>query len=148
MLRCIFEDGNEASLRHVVVDGLLVRDGKILLVKRAKKLLEGGKWALVGGFVERDETIQEAMAREAHEETGYEVLDSTLLRIIDNPNRPGEDRQTVAFVYVCTVGEKTGESDWESDEQKWFDLSALPDEKNIAFDHYEDIQFYLQNRHM
>ena len=30
---------------------------EVLLVKRSRHLLEGGKWALVGGFVERDETL-------------------------------------------------------------------------------------------
>ena len=55
MLTCTFEDGNKNSLRHVVVDTIVCKDGKVLLVKRIGKLLEGGKWGLVGGFVERDD---------------------------------------------------------------------------------------------
>lgn len=144
MIDCIFEDGNRASLRHVVVDTLVLKDSKILLVKRAAKLLEGGKWGIVGGFVDRDETLAEAAAREVMEETGWQVKDITLFRIKDNPNRPGEDRQNVAFVYLATATEKTGEADWESDEQKWFGFDELPPEDQIAFDHAENIKLYQE----
>ncbi len=41
-------------MRHTVVDTIVLKDGKVLLVKRAKKFLEGGKWALVGGFMEKN----------------------------------------------------------------------------------------------
>ena len=111
MLTCIFEDGGKASLRHAIVDTLVLKDGKLLLVKRTGKLLEGGKWALVGGFVDRDETLAQAAAREVMEETGWTVKDMTLLRINDSPSRPHEDRQNVAFVFFCTAVEKSGEAD-------------------------------------
>jgi 8-oxo-dGTP diphosphatase len=142
MITCVFEDGNKNSLRHVVVDTLVLKDDKILLVKRTGKLLEGGKWSLVGGFVDRDETTAQAATREVMEETGWELTDLVLLRINDNPNRPGEDRQNVCFVYFCTATEKTGKADWESDEQKWFNWNELPSEENIAFDHAESISLY------
>ena len=96
MLTCIFENGERASLRHAVVDALVLDKQKILLVKRAKKLLEGGKWALIGGFVGRDENLKQAVAREVMEESGYKVKNITLLTIRDNPNRPKEDRQNIA----------------------------------------------------
>ncbi len=142
MINCSFEDGNKASLRHVVVDNLVLKDGKILLVKRVGKLLEGGKWGLVGGFVDRDETIEQAAEREIMEETGWKVKDFTLLKVNDQPDRPAEDRQNIAFVYYCTATEKTGKADWESDKQTWFDLDDLPPDDQIAFDHAEDIKSY------
>lgn len=142
MIDCSFEDGNAASLRHVIVDTIVMKDGKILLVKRVGKLLEGGKWSLVGGFVERNETTKQAAARETLEEAGWKVKDMTLLRVNDNPDRPREDRQNVAFVYFCTAVEKVGAADWESDEQKWFDWSEIPSDKEIAFDHADDIKLY------
>lgn len=114
MIGCTFENGNHASLRHVVVDNLVLQGDRILLVKRAPALIEGGKWGLVGGFVDRDETIRQAAAREIMEETGYEVSDITLLRIVDTPDRPGEDRQNIAFVHACTAGRQTGTPDGES----------------------------------
>src|SRR5476651_1613578 len=142
MINCSFEDGNIGKLRHVIIDALVLKDGKVLMVKRTAKLLEGGKWALVGGYVERDETTKQAVARETLEETGWKVKDLTLLRVNDSPNRPHEDRQNVAFVYFGTATEKVGEPDWESDEQKWFDWSELPPDTEIAFDHFENIKLY------
>jgi 8-oxo-dGTP diphosphatase len=146
MISCSFENGSAASLRHVVVDNIVLRGDQILLVKRNGKLLEGGKWALVGGFVERDETIKEAVAREILEETGYRVTDITLLRIVDAPARPAEDRQNIAFVHFCAAQEKIGGIDWESEEIRWFPLNALPPRNEIAFDHADSIRLYLEYR--
>jgi len=144
MITCSFENGNHASLRHVVVDNLVLQGDQILLVKRATQLMEGGKWGLVGGFVDRDETIKQAAAREIMEETGYEVTDITLFRIIDTPHRLGEDRQNIAFVHLCVAGQRTGTPDWESTEVRWFPLSALPEEREFAFDHYSNIRLYRE----
>lgn len=142
MINCIFEDGGKGRLRHIVVDTLVLQETKVLLVKRTAKLLEANKWGLVGGFVDRDETIEDAVAREALEETGWKVTDITLLRINDSPQRPHEDRQNVAFVYFCKATKKVGEGDWESDEQQWFDLADLPAREVIAFDHFDNLQLY------
>lgn len=144
MLTCKFEDGNEASLRHVVVDTLVLKNNQILLVKRALRLTNGGKFGLVGGFVDRDETLEEAVRREVLEETGYKVKVERMLRIKDSPKRRGEDRQNISFSYIATALEKVGETDDESTEVTWFNLDKLPPEDQFAFDHYEDIQLYLK----
>src|ERR1700722_19697338 len=102
MITCTFEDDGTAKLRHVVVDGLVFNQkGEILLVKRTAKLLEGGKWGLIGGFMDRNETLMQGLEREIFEETGWKVTNMTLLRIKDKPNRPHEDRQNISFVYFC-----------------------------------------------
>lgn len=142
MITCKFENGNEAKLRHVVVDALIIDNGKILLVKRAENLICGGKYALPGGYLDRDETAEQAVIREVLEETGYKVEVEKLFTIIDNPDRPQEDRQNVAFVYVVKVLEQTGKRDAEASEVKWFDLEDLPSEKDFAFDHLQTILEY------
>lgn len=144
MIACTFEDGGQAKLRHAVADVLVLKDDKILLIKRAGHLLEGGKWALAGGFMELDETIAQAASREVLEETGWQIKDLTLLEIIDDPNRPGEDRQNIVFVYFGTATEETGKPDQESDERRWFDWNELPADKDLAFDHADSIKLYLQ----
>jgi len=146
MINCTFEDGNEAQLRHVVADCVVVQNDKILLVKRTKKLLEGGKWALVGGFVERDENVEEAARREILEETGYQVTSVTLARINSNPDRPHEDRQNISFIFFCEAGPKTGIPDWESDDQQWFTFDHLPAPDQLAFDHEAAIRLYQRFR--
>lgn len=142
MITCKFEDGNNALLRHTVVDALVMRGGKLLMVKRSLKLIEGGKWGLIGGYMERDESLIQAASREILEETGWQVRNLTLIAVIDRPDRPHEDRQNIAFLYMCEATEKTGEPDWESDAQQWYSLDELPPKAQIAFDHFDHIELY------
>lgn len=142
MIECKFENGSENSLRHVTVGCLVVKSDKILLSKRSKGLLEAGKWGLLGGFANRDETTMETGIRETLEESGWKVDNLYLLRVNDNPNRPHEDRQNIDFIYVAHATEKVGEPDWESEELRWFSLDDLPDRADIAFDHFDSIELY------
>lgn len=142
MINCTFENGNQNSLRHVTVGCLVVQDGKILLAKRAAGLLEAGKWCLLGGYVDRDETTAQAIEREVMEESGWEITNLRLLRMNDNPNRPHEDRQNIDIIFVADAVKKTGEKDWESDEVRWYSLDSLPGREEIAFDHIDSIDLY------
>ena len=145
MITCTFEDGGKGKLRHAVVNAIILKENNILLVKRAKKLTEGGRWGLVGGFMERDETLEQALRREVFEEVGYKLKKVNFFTVIDSPNRKGSDWQNINFIFVCEPGEREGKADWESTEQKWFDLNNLPKEAEIAFDHFEIINLYLKN---
>lgn len=149
MINCIFENGGKAQLRHAVVDTIVVKENKILLGKRIKRFLEGGKWGLIAGFMDRDEDLYQAAHREVFEETGWMISDLTLLRIKHWPDRPSEDRQNIAFVFFATATEKEGKKDFESEEIRWFPLEALPPKEEIAFDHADDIDLYkkyLENK--
>ena len=146
MIKCAFEDGHEVQLRHIVVDAIVLRENEILLVKRAPHLSNGGKYGLIGGFMDRDENLETTLKREVLEETGYKVGKPQLIFIIDNPNRKNEDRQNVVFAYVVEALEKVGEADDESTEVRWFDFDNLPKEDEFAFDHYEQIQLYLKHK--
>jgi len=145
MLTCTFENGTNTSLRHVTVDAIVVRDEKVLLIKRAEGMLEGGKWALCGGYVERDETLRGALAREVLEESGYKIKNIKLLTVRDNPDRPHEDRQNISFVFSCEVAEKIGEPDEEVSALRWFELSQLPEDNQIAFDHKDNLELFKEN---
>ncbi|MFZ5534590.1 MAG: NUDIX hydrolase [Patescibacteria group bacterium] len=106
MITCLFENGHEAHLRHVVVHAIVEKDGALLLVKRAPNLLEGGKWSLPSGFLDRDETAAEGALRELYEETGWRGTVSSLFLIKTSPHRPHEDRQNVSFHFVVTPTKK------------------------------------------
>lgn len=142
MIACEFEDGAKASLRHVVVDALIINDNKILLVKRAPHLTHGNKYGLPGGFLNRDETTRNAIEREILEETGYTAKNIRLFRIVDRPNRY-EDRQNVAFIFLTEAGEQVGKPDNEVSEVVWMDLAHLPAKETFAFDHHEHIERFL-----
>src|SRR5512135_3110638 len=54
---------------NIGVGGAVVRDGRLLLVRRASRRGRGN-WQLPGGFIEPDETIEHAVIREVQEEAG------------------------------------------------------------------------------
>lgn len=151
MITCTFENGNIASpgLRHITVNTLVIKDNQILLGLRAAvaglNMLEVGKWALIGGFFDRDERLIEAVRREILEESGWEVDQVQLFRVNDSPDRPMEDRQNVDMIFIARGIKQVREHDQEVKELKWFSLNELPKSDQIAFDHGDSIQLYLEH---
>lgn len=153
MISCTFEGGNIANpgIRHVTTSNIILNDNnQVLMCLRGTKngipILESGKWGLLGGFVDRDETIIESVKREVLEESGWTIDDIYLLCINDNPNRPKEDRQNIDFVYVAKVVSQEIVHDEEVKELRWFNLDDLPSEDQIAFDHALAIKLYIKHR--
>lgn len=143
-ITCFFENKHKTSLRHVTVDALIVKDNKILLIKRASHLTNANKWAFPGGFLDRDETIRECILREVKEETGFSGEIVELFSINDSPNRRGEDRQNVNFIYLVKIKSQLSQPDNETSQLAWFRLNQLPKKEDFAFDHWESIQLYFR----
>ena len=101
----------------VCVDGIHVRDGKLLLLKRNVEPFKGC-WHVVGGHVEDDESLKAALKREFKEETG---LDVTVGGVIDGRLEVTFDRVKiiVAFEVVSAEGEIHLNS--ENEAYGWFD---------------------------
>ena len=57
---------------RLTVDGAVLKDNKVLLIKRKYDPFKG-KWALPGGFVEYGEKVEDAVIREIYEETGLKT---------------------------------------------------------------------------
>lgn len=144
MITCSFEDGGKALLRHVVVHGIVEKDGALLLVKRAVGMLESGKWALPSGFLDLDETAGQGIVREVKEETGWDCEVISLFRINTSPKRPKEDRQNVSLDFILKPIAQTGEPDHESSKVEWISIDKLLPLSEFAFDHGESIGFYLK----
>ena len=64
--------------RNVTCNAAVIRDGKILLVLRDTEP-QKGSWCLPGGYLQWDETAEEAVVRELKEETG---LDGGVIRLL------------------------------------------------------------------
>ncbi len=122
-------------LPRIAVDGVLIKEGKILLVKRGKEPFKG-KYALPGGFLEYGERTEEGVLREVFEETGVKAKVEDLLGVYSDPNRdPRGHVVSVVYLLKYVSGEPRGGDD--ACEAKWFDLNSLPE---LAFDHRKIIQ--------
>jgi 8-oxo-dGTP diphosphatase len=149
MIRCQFEHNNApvASLRHATADVIaLDASNRVLLVRRAAHLGEGGKWCLPGGYLDRNEFVVDGGRRELLEETGFQAGELKLLTVISDPGRPGDDRQNVAFIFFGHVTEQVGEPDQEAAELGWFTLDELPAGEEMAFDHFHMLQLFRSYR--
>jgi 8-oxo-dGTP diphosphatase len=78
------------------VGGVLVHEGRVLLIRRGKEPLRG-RWTVPGGTVELGETLDQALVREMAEETGLGIEPGELLVVFD---RIMEERGTVRYHYV------------------------------------------------
>jgi 8-oxo-dGTP diphosphatase len=114
-------------------------DSRIVLIERRN---EPHGWALPGGFVDEDETVAAAAAREAREETGLKVTLEALLGLY---SRPGRDPRG-ATVSAVFIGHAKGEAKAADDAKDlaFFDPSAPPEP--LAFDHATILADYLRYR--
>lgn len=118
-----------------VVFGRGARGVEVLLVRRARPPFQGA-WALPGGFVDLDETLEQATLRELREETGIALAHAEPLGAFDALDRDPRER-VISFAHVAHVGDVADHVPRAADdasEAAWYPLSALP---ALAFDHRE-----------
>jgi len=119
----------------VTVDIIIFRQSEkhneVLFINRGNEPYKG-KWALPGGFVDKDESLESAAARELKEETGLSGILLTQMHTFGNPGRDPRGH-TVSVVYVgyLPVGAVAQAGDDAADAE-WFKVNELPD---LAFDH-------------
>lgn len=108
----------------------------VLLIQRANEPYQGC-WALPGGFMEIDETLEECAARELMEETRLSGIELHQLRAYSTVNRdPRERVVTVTFWGVVDKSAYTAVAGDDAAQAKWFNIEALP---ALAFDHAQMI---------
>ena len=99
-------DSREYPLRPVVgVGGVVIADGKALLIRRGHAPLKG-QWSIPGGTLETGETIVEGIERELAEETGVKVRALQLIEVFERIFRDEEGRVQYHFVildYLCEM---------------------------------------------
>lgn len=111
-------------------------DTHLLLIKRKNDPFKD-KWAFPGGFVEDDEDLPQACARELEEETGLKVPISQLTQLgaFAKPGRDPRGRTlTVAFSTSMDMNSQHIKAADDAAEAKWWPLDQLPE---MAFDHEE-----------
>ena len=106
---------------------ILLRNGRVLLLRRHNTGYEDGNYSVVAGHVDGNETIRCAMAREAKEEAGI-VLSPESLQVAHVMHRKKSDEERIDFFLAA--------KDWKNepritepdkcDDLRWFELGNLP----------------------
>jgi len=116
----------------LAVDVIILRSGKLVLIKRGKDPYKG-KLALPGGFVEYGESVEEAARREAKEETGLEVELKKIVGVYSDPNRDPRGH----VVSICFLANGKGEVTPGSDASEVIELDPRKvNRDDLAFDHW------------
>jgi 8-oxo-dGTP diphosphatase len=103
----------------------------LLLIQRGKDPF-AGHWALPGGFIEPEETLEASARRELKEETGLEVGSLSPLGTYGDPGRDPRGRTlTVAFA-ALTQDQPAVSGQDDACQAQWFPIGQLP---ALAFDH-------------
>ena len=111
----------------VGVGALIVYDDRIVLVRRGHEPAKG-EWTIPGGLVKLGESLADAVAREAFEETGLIVEPRLLVELLERifPDEQGRVRfHYVLADYLCTVVEGTLNAGSDAADAAWVDRSKL-----------------------
>ena len=131
---------NKSSQLKVAVDAIVFgyskQDGvSVLLIQRKYDPFKGS-WALPGGFVLEDESLEEAVQRELLEETGIKVNYLEQLYTFGEPGRDPRQRiiSVAYFGLVKTSQYQELKASTDAENAKWFSIKRIP---QLAFDHKE-----------
>ena len=128
---------------------LLIKENQILLLKRANTGYEDGKYSLVAGHMDGNETIKQAMIREAREEAGIIIYEEDI-KIATFLHRK-TDPERFDFFLQCKKwnGEVENKEPDKCSELNWYDINNLPSniipcvkkaienyQNNIMFDNF------------
>lgn len=144
----IFKKGVIGYLDHVVnelgagpfvtVDAIIEIDGGIVIIERSNPPFG---FALPGGFVDYAERLEEAVKREAKEETGLEITDLKQFHTYSDFKRDPRFH-TIGTVYICKAKGKPRAGD-DAAGVKIIKLNEI-EKLNFAFDHKKILQDYLK----
>jgi 8-oxo-dGTP diphosphatase len=124
----------------VVIFCLIEQELCLLLIKR-KNPPFAGKWAIPGGFVQINESLEAAASRELAEETGVTGVYLEQLYTFGDPDRDPRTRViTVAYFALLPAGGVTLAAGDDASHAAWHRVADLPP---LAFDHHQIIDYAL-----
>ena len=136
-------------LQRVAAKAVIVKDGKILILREAATYGEGtqrGRYHMPGGRVEIGEHFEDALRREVREETGLEITIDTPLYVGEwRPVIKGQPNQIIGIFFVCQPTTADITLSTEHDSYEWIGPASQAD-----FDIMDPedlvIEQYLQSR--
>jgi len=113
---------------------------EVLLIKRAREPFKG-RWAFPGGFVDKDESLEHAAARELREETGLKGVHLEQIGAFGDPGRdPRGHTVSIAFCAMLDRRLPARAAD-DAAEAEWHPARRPP---RLAFDHKKILSLALQ----
>jgi 8-oxo-dGTP diphosphatase len=113
---------------------------QILLIRRKNQPFQG-MWALPGGFMEMDESLEQTAVRELEEETGLRGIDLKQFKTFSQVNRDPRTRVvTTVFYGFAEDGNDCAKGNDDAEEAEWFPVAGLP---QLGFDHARIIELIL-----
>ena len=138
---------NKSSVIKVAVDAIVFgyskQDGVSVLLIQRKYEPYKNSWAIPGGFVLEDESLEEAVKRELAEETGITVNYLEQLYTFGEPKRDPRQR-IIAVAYFGLVKASQYQelkASTDAENAKWFSIKKLP---ALAFDHKQILQVAIE----
>ncbi|MCE7993696.1 MAG: NUDIX hydrolase [Roseivirga sp.] len=132
---------------QVAVDAIVFGYSKengvsVLLIKRKYEPFQG-QWAIPGGFVKDEESLEAAVERELKEETGVKINYLEQLYTFGEPDRDPRKR-ILAVAYFGLVKSAQFEklkASTDAEEAEWFNIKKLP---KLAFDHKKVLRIAIE----
>lgn len=124
----------------IVLFTILDRQLHVLLIRRLAEPFRGS-YALPGGFVLEDESVDAAANRELQEETGVEKVFLEQLYTFGEPKRDPRGRVITVAYYALVSSSHILRSGTDAADAAWFALNRLP---HLAFDHLSIIEYAHQ----
>ncbi len=114
---------------------------QVLLIERGNEPYKGN-WAIPGGFLDMDETIEECATRELKEETGLDVANFSQVRAFTAVNRDPRGRTvSIALWAVVRYADCVPTAGDDAAKAQWFSIDNLP---KLAFDHSEILIYCIE----
>jgi 8-oxo-dGTP diphosphatase len=129
-------------------DVIITREEEILVVKRKRNPFKD-ELAIPGGFVNQNETVEQAAVREIMEETALPIRLKEILGVYSDPKRdPRKHIITTVFIGEI-IGNKKIEPVAGDDASaiKWISIGSISDFK-FAFDHKKILNDFVRWKHM
>jgi len=116
---------------------ILKRGSEVLLIRRINTGIEDGMYACAGGGVDGNETIVQAVIREAAEELGI-TLKKEAIKVVHILHRKyPQGQEMIGFYVEATVweGVPANREPHKCDDVQWFDIEQLPGNCQPSFKH-------------